>query len=94
MATTKLTLTIKPEIVRMAKSYARKHGTSVSATFSRVICALATVEQSRALKVPSGSALERLAGILTLPHGQTADDLRFDTLLEKFGLEEESRGTG
>jgi hypothetical protein len=92
MATTKLTLTVKSEVVRMAKLYARKHGTSVSATFSRVIRALATVDQNRALKAPSGSSLETLAGILTLPEGRTDNDLRFEALVEKFNLEEESRG--
>ena len=94
MGTTKLTLTVKPEIVRMAKLYARKHGTSVSATFSQVMRALVAVEQSRTLKVPSGSALESLAGILTLPAGQTADDLRFEAIVEKYCLEEEPKGTG
>ena len=91
MAATKLTLTVKPEIIRMAKLYARRHGTSVSATFARFIRALVTVEQSRVLKAPSGSALEKLAGLMTLPAGQTADDLRFEALLERYGLDEEAR---
>ena len=92
MATTKLTLTVKPDIVRMAKLYASKHGTSVSATFSRIICALVAAEQNRAVNVPSGSALERLAGILKLPEGQTVDDLRLEALFEKYGLEEGLKG--
>ena len=92
MATTKLTLTVKPDIVRLAKLYARKHGTSVSATFSRIIRTLASDEQNRAVDVPSGSSLEKLAGILKMPKGQTADDLRLEALVEKYGLEEELKG--
>jgi len=61
MPTTKLTLTVKPEVVKMAKQYARRHNTSVSATFSRVIRALVGREQNQAVAVPSGSALEKLS---------------------------------
>jgi|WetSurMetagenome_2_1015567.scaffolds.fasta_scaffold09154_4 hypothetical protein len=92
MATTKLTLTVKPDIVRMAKEYAGKHGTSVSATFSRIIRALVATEKTRAVDVPKGSALETLTGILKLPEGQTVDDLRLEALVEKFGLEEALKG--
>jgi len=91
MPSTKLTLTVKPEVVRMAKQYARKHNTSVSATFSRVIRALAGSEQNRTVTVPSGSALEKLSGIITLPKGKTADDVLFEALTEKYGLEESPR---
>src|SRR5208283_3523015 len=69
MPTTKLTLTVKPEVVKMAKQYARRHNTSVSATFSRVIRALVGREQDQAVAVPAGSALEKLSGIITLPEG-------------------------
>ena len=67
MARTKLTLTVKPEVVRMAKRYARKHKRSVSATFSRVISALLSLEQDQDVHVPAGSALEKLSGLITLP---------------------------
>jgi hypothetical protein len=92
MATTKLTLTVKPDIVRMAKLYASKHGTSVSATFSRIIRTLVADEENRAVKAPSGSTLEKLAGILKLPEGQTSDALRLEALVEKYGLEEDLKG--
>jgi hypothetical protein len=91
MASTKLTLTVKPEIVQIAKLYARRHGTSVSATFSRFIRTLASAEQNRALNAPSGSVLAQITGILTVPEGQSDDDLRFEALVEKYGLDEESR---
>ena len=91
MASIKLTLTVKPEVVKMAKQYARKHNTSVSATFSRVIRALVVRERSQAVAVPSGSALEKLSGIITLPEGKTADDVLFEALVERYGLEEETR---
>ena len=88
MPTTKLTLTVKPDVIEMAKQYARRHNTSVSATFSRVIRALVGRERERAVTVPSGSALEKLSGIVTLPEGKTADDVLFEALIEKYGLEE------
>lgn len=87
MPSTKLTLTVKPEVVKMAKQYARKHNTSVSATFSRIIRALADSEQDRAVTVPPGSALEKLTGIITLPEGKTAEDVLFAALAEKYELE-------
>jgi hypothetical protein len=91
MPTTKLTLTVKPEVVKMAKQYARRHNTSVSATFSRVIRALVGREQNQAVAVPPGSVLEKLSGIITLPEGKTADDVLFEALVEKYGLEESPR---
>jgi len=91
MASTKLTLTIKTEIIQMAKSYARNHGTSVSATFSRFIRTLASAERNRALKAPSGSVLPKISGILTVPESQSEDELRFEALVEKYGLGGESR---
>ena len=92
MARTKLTLTVKPDVVKMAKQYAREHNTSVSATFSRVIQALVSRERSQAVDAPAGSALEKLSGIITLPEGKTADDVLYEALVEKYGLEEEPRG--
>jgi hypothetical protein len=92
MATTKLTLTVKPDIVRMAKLYASKHRTSVSATFSRLIRALVAAEQNRVVNAPKGSTLETIAGILKLPEGKTTDDLRMEALIEKYELKEEMKG--
>ena len=84
MPTTKLTLTVKPDVVKMAKKYAREHNTSVSATFSRVIRALVGRERNQAVAVPPGSALEKLSGIITLPGGKTVDDVLIEALVEKF----------
>ena len=92
MPMTKLTLAVKPEVVKMAKQYARRHKTSVSATFSRVMRILASHEQGRIAPVPPGSALEKLSGIISLPKGKTADDVLFEALIEKYGLKDESRG--
>jgi hypothetical protein len=89
MPTTKLTLTVRPEVIRMAKQYARKHNTSVSATFSRVIRVLVDSERNQGVGVPAGSSLEKLSGIVTLPEGKTADDIRYEALVEKFGLARE-----
>jgi hypothetical protein len=88
MSNTKLTLTVKPEIVQMAKQYARRHHTSVSAMFSRVIREIVVKEQDRAMAIPAGSALEKLCGITKLPEGKTADDVLLEALLEKYGLED------
>ena len=92
MPTTKLTLTVKPEVVKMAKRYAREHNTSVSATFSRVISALVSRERNQAVDVPAGSALKTLSGIITLPEGKTADEVLYEALAEKYELEEGRKG--
>jgi len=92
MPKTKLTLTVEPEVLKKAKQYARKHKTSVSAMFSRVVRALAVRENERAVHVPRGSALEKLSGIITLPEGKTDDDLIYEVLAEKYGLEEVPKG--
>ena len=34
----------------------------------------------------------KLSGIVTVPEGKTADDLRFEALAEKYDLSEESKG--
>lgn len=86
MAKTKLTLTVNPDVIRLAKQYARRHRTSVSATFTRVMRTLASQEQLETVKAPPGSALQKLSGIINLPEGKTEDDVRFEALAEKFGL--------
>jgi len=85
MATTKLTLTIEPDVVDMAKRYAREHKTSVSATFSRIIRAIAAEGGHEEISIPPRSALAKVAGIIALPRGKTVDDLRAEALMEKYG---------
>ena len=48
-------------------------------------------KRNRAIKVPAGSALEKLSGIITLPKGKTADDILLEALVEKYGLEKGPR---
>ena len=85
MATTKLTLTVEPDIVKMAKRYARTHKTSVSATFSRIIRALAGKDKRKEIPIPPHSALAKVAGIIALPHDRTVDDVLREVLEEKYG---------
>ena len=85
MATTKLTLTVEPDVVDLAKRYAREHKTSVSATFSRLIRALAAGDGREGLSIPPSSALAQVAGIIALPQGRTVDDLLSAALAEKHG---------
>lgn len=85
MATTKLTLTVEPDVVDMAKRYARRHKTSVSATFSRLIRTIADEDGNDAVPIPPGSALADVAGVITLPRGQSIDDLLSEVLMEKHG---------
>ncbi len=83
MARTKLTLTVEPDVVEMAKRYAREHDTSVSETFSRFIRSVAGESEREEVDVPRGSALEKLAGVIALPPGQTVDDVRLAAIAEK-----------
>ena len=85
MATRKLTLTVEPDIVEMAKRYARKHNTSVSATFSRMIRSVAGKSRREKVVIPPRSALAKVAGIIALPQGKTVDDVLREALEEKYG---------
>jgi Family of unknown function (DUF6364) len=85
MATTKLTLTVEPAVVEMAKRYAREHNTSVSATFSRMIRSVADASRRGEVVIPPRSALAKVAGIIALPPDSTVDDVLRQALEEKHG---------
>ena len=86
MAVRKLTLTMEPETIEMAKRYARKHNTSVSAVVSQFIRSVASEEEREDVQIPRGSLLEKVAGIIKLPEGKTVDDLLQEAIQEKHGV--------
>ena len=84
---TKLTLSMDEEVVATAKRIARRHRQSVSGMFSSMVKAMAAQEEQRNVDVPPDSVVARLTGIIKVPPGKTTDDLRYDALCEKFGVE-------
>jgi len=92
MAPKKLTLTVEPDVVEMAKRYAREHNTSVSATFSRMIRSVAGKSRREKVTIPPRSALAKVAGIIALPRGRTVDDVLHEALEEKYGRRARSEG--
>ena len=69
----------------MAKRYARKHNTSVSATFSRMIRSIAGKSGGGEVAIPPRSLLAKVAGIIALPQDRTVDDVLREALEEKHG---------
>ena len=83
---TKLTLSMDEEVVATAKRIARRHRQSVSAMLSNVVKAMAASEEGRDTVVPADSVAARATGLIKLPSGRTADDLRYEALRDKYGL--------
>jgi hypothetical protein len=83
---TKLTLSMDEEVVATAKRIARRHRQSVSAMLSNVVKAMAASEEGRDMAVPADSVAAQATGLIKLPPGRTADDLRYDALRDKYGL--------
>jgi hypothetical protein len=94
MANSKLTLSIEPEFIEMAKDYASKNNTSVSKLFKDYI------KEVSDIKPKEDSVLEKfkdtpihpdilaLTGILKgkYPPGTTYDDMRWEYFKDRYGL--------
>jgi hypothetical protein len=88
MSTTKLTLTVEPKTIKKAKEYARTHKTSVSSFFSRLVDSLIDSDDNSELLVPRGSELSKVAGIIKADKTKSYDELRYDSLADKYDLSE------
>lgn len=78
---TKLTLTVDPEVIAAAKRYARREGTSVSNLVERFLATLTTAADP---EEPTSPLLRELEGCL---QGLDPDRAREDHLREKYGVE-------
>ncbi len=84
MNTTKLTLSIEPQLVSDAKRLAASLHTSLSAVFSRLLRALSTPTSATVERSP---VTRRATGLVKLP-GETSDqELLTDALSEKYSAQ-------
>ena len=81
----KLTLNADGHIIDAAKRYAREHGTSVSALFSRFVLALTAEAPQEGHKLPSRSLTRKASGLISLPEDISDENLLQDALAEKYG---------
>jgi len=84
--TRKLTLSTDEGVIREAKRLARRHKTSVSAMFTRLVRSMAG-NGGASDDVPPDSIAARATGFITLPKGKTPGDVLTEALMEKHGIE-------
>lgn len=82
MRTTKLTLSIEPEIVREAKRSAAARHTSLSALFARLLRAMSA---RRAEDLAASPVTRRAMGLVDLPGGKEDTELLAEALESKHG---------
>jgi len=78
----KLTLSARTDVIKEAKRLAKRHRTSVSAMFERMIRAMAERESD---KRPLGPLTRKATGVITIPKGKSDRQLIEDALSEKYG---------
>jgi hypothetical protein len=78
----KLTLSADPAVIARAKRLARRHGTSVSAMFERLIRGMA---DGPAATRSVGPLTRRASGIIALPRGKTDRQVLEEALAGKYG---------
>lgn len=77
----KLTLSVDPATVVLAKTLAAENGTSVSAVFERFVGLLAVQRNSPAKSV--APLTQSLSGIVSIPKATTTRDVLEDALLDR-----------
>ncbi len=82
----KLTLSADEHVIDAAKRYARKHGTSVSALFSRFVLSVTAEEPQERHEPPRKSLTRKATGLISLPEGISTDKLLEDALAEKYEI--------
>jgi hypothetical protein len=81
-AMTKLTLSVREDVVEKAKRIARANKTSVSSMFSQFV---ESVAAPRATRAKIGPLTRRLSGIISFPANKDYKDLLTDALMNKHG---------
>ena len=82
----RLTLSVDERVIDAAKQYAREHGTSVSALFSRFVLEITAEEPQEEHKLPDNSLTRKATGLVLLPEGISTDRLLEDALAEKYEI--------
>lgn len=80
----KLTLSMEEKDIRAARRLARRHGTSISGMFTRMVRVLAGRPRGEEELPP---ITRKLAGMVELPKHKSDRELVEDALLEKHGLD-------
>jgi len=78
----KLTLSAEPDVIDLAKKFARRRGTSVSHMFSEFIRSLAASGRPSA----ATPLTRRATGLIRLPRGKADRQLIEEALAERYGL--------
>ncbi len=85
----KLTLSIDKKSIKKSKRYAKTHGTSVSSMVEAYFDSLA--EENADWRPKSGSIVEQLSGVATLPDSfKSYDEVLEQALIDKYGLQKNS----
>jgi hypothetical protein len=80
----KITLSLKPEVIAKAKRIATEKHTSVSALFTQMV--LANPPKKRK-KIKLGPISRKALGMIKLPKGKSYRELLTEALMEKYGIE-------
>jgi hypothetical protein len=78
----KLTLSARTDVIKEAKRLAKRHRTSVSAMFERIVRAMAEKEPG---KRSIGPLTRKATGVIGIPKGKTERQLIEEALSEKYG---------
>ena len=83
MSLTKLTLSVDPALVKVAKRLAAERGTSLSAMVSRLLQAIDDARAApRSAPAPHTASV---SGLVTLPTGLTDEEMLTEALVERSG---------
>jgi hypothetical protein len=82
----KLTLSVRADVVRQAKRLAKRHATSVSAMFERLV---RTMAKSRHGERTFGPLTRKASGVIAVPKGKTDRQL-LEEALAKHHVEDET----
>jgi hypothetical protein len=82
----KLTLSAGPQTILLAKEYAKRHNTSVSALFSNFVQGLARQAEPADETVDETSTLRQLTGVVELDKQESYDDLRHRAVRQRYGV--------
>jgi len=79
----KLTLSIKKDVIEAAKVYAKSQGRSLSNIIEEYLKSVSNRETKK-IKHKFNPIIEELCGSVKLPPGKTYDDIKKEALMEKY----------
>jgi hypothetical protein len=82
----KLTLSAGSQTILLAKEYARRHNTSVSALFASFVQGLARQATPDTSPADETSTLRQLTGVVDLDKQESYDDLRRRAVRQRYGV--------